>query len=677
MDSQKKSEKKAPFIYYVITGLIPVAFFVLLEAGLRFSGYGIDYTVFRHLEGYNSEMLYLNPKLSYKYFPNLNSSVFHPGIGFFENKPENSFRIFVLGGSSAQGYPYAQSASFPSHLQRRLDYLYPDRIIEVINLGSSAINTHTLLDILPEVLNQSPDLILIYAGHNEYYGALGPGSSGSLHPVFSKILLSLREYRTVQLLENLIKSTLQKETSDNASLMQKVIGESSIPLGSDTYKQGIRQFELNFSSMLSKIQKEQIPVIIGTISSNLAGHKPFVSDQKDEAGLSAQDHYEQAQSILSLDSIEAKSHYLKAKELDGLRFRAPQEINSLIHRKARELNIPLVDIDSIFNYNSPYGITGNNLMCDHLHPNMEGYFLISKAFQKTLNHQGLLPQDNVSISEVLLDSLLLKNMPYSRYDSTIARRTLWGLLGSYPFIPKNSPNPNQDKLDNDGFPYTIRALEDVDSIRMVFMNEYLANNDSTAFKREVRVFTNYLPAKEPQYMKMVNYLSRNNLLDQAYPLVFEELNRLKQSITRDKMIGMYYMHVKDYRNAVELFERAANNLKIDTELRLNLGFVHFELGEYEKAVEDYSQVIQLRPKNSEAYHQRAVTRFQLQDYKGTIEDMNQVLALIEKPDFLPYIIRGYARFGLKDREGYCEDWKSAAELGSTEAQELINKYCNP
>ncbi|HVO75336.1 MAG TPA: hypothetical protein VMT35_15005, partial [Ignavibacteriaceae bacterium] len=61
----------------------------------------------------------------------------------------------------------------------------------------TAVNSYTLLDLLPGVLNQKPDLILIYAGHNEYYGALGVGSVesyGSSRTII-KIMIYLNNFK--------------------------------------------------------------------------------------------------------------------------------------------------------------------------------------------------------------------------------------------------------------------------------------------------------------------------------------------------------------------------------------------------------------------------------------------------------------------------------------------------
>ncbi|WP_290665022.1 GDSL-type esterase/lipase family protein, partial [Ignavibacterium sp.] len=172
--------KKPPKWFYLILFLIPVLFFVLLETGLRAFDYGYDFTVFKVVTDYHPDKLFLNPEIPYKYFYGTRSVPSALPDGFDKEKKPNAFRVFVLGGSSTAGWPYVPNASFPRQLKRKLELLYPENNIEVINLGISAINSYTLRDFVPAVLEQKPDLILIYAGHNEYYGALGVGSTVSL-----------------------------------------------------------------------------------------------------------------------------------------------------------------------------------------------------------------------------------------------------------------------------------------------------------------------------------------------------------------------------------------------------------------------------------------------------------------------------------------------------------------
>jgi len=61
-------------------------------------------------------------------------------------------------------------------LKHRLSHTFPNKNIEVINTGITAVNSYTLWDLTDDIIEQKPDLVIIYAGHNEYYGALGVGS---------------------------------------------------------------------------------------------------------------------------------------------------------------------------------------------------------------------------------------------------------------------------------------------------------------------------------------------------------------------------------------------------------------------------------------------------------------------------------------------------------------------
>lgn len=82
---------------------------------------------------------------------------------------------------------------------------YPERSFEVINLGLSAINSFTVLDWIPEVIEQDPDLLIIYMGHNEFYGAYGTGATISLGNSggITRFILSLQRFHLVQLLNSI------------------------------------------------------------------------------------------------------------------------------------------------------------------------------------------------------------------------------------------------------------------------------------------------------------------------------------------------------------------------------------------------------------------------------------------------------------------------------------------
>ena len=171
LSAQKKT------LFYIITISIPVLFFVILEAGLRIGDYKGNNALFVDPGIPTAEYLMPNPNFASRYFFYTNT-VPSPSIDvFLAEKPENGFRVFAMGGSSAAGYPYGFNGTFSRVVNDVLQDAMPNRSVEVVNLGISAVNSYTLFDQVDEIIEQEPDAILIYAGHNEFYGALGVGSS--------------------------------------------------------------------------------------------------------------------------------------------------------------------------------------------------------------------------------------------------------------------------------------------------------------------------------------------------------------------------------------------------------------------------------------------------------------------------------------------------------------------
>ena len=87
---------------------------------------------------------------------------------FLADKPPGARRIFVLGGSTVQGRPYAIETAFSTWLELSLQAAAPERRWDVVNCGGVSYASYRLLPILQEVLAYEPDLIVLYCGHNEF-----------------------------------------------------------------------------------------------------------------------------------------------------------------------------------------------------------------------------------------------------------------------------------------------------------------------------------------------------------------------------------------------------------------------------------------------------------------------------------------------------------------------------
>ena len=344
----------------------------------------------------------LNPDVTGRYFLNTKDLPQSNNDAFDIVKRKNSFRVFVMGESSAAGFPFSPNGTFSRYIRDRLELIYPDTHIEVINLGITATNSYTIRDLIPGVLEQKPDLILIYAGHNEYYGAFGVGSTENIGNSRSIVnfFIWLNKFKSVEMLRgginammSLFTSDVDKDISRGGTLMARIVKEQLIPFNSESFNVGIKQFEGNFKDILRMTQEAGVPVVIGTLVSNLKDQKPFIAVGGD-SNENADSVYLKAQHQLELGKTHlANSLFRQAKDLDALRFRAPEEINEIIKRLAEKYNCGFINVDSIFNANSPDGIVGNNLTVDHLHPSLSGYLLMGKIYFEAIERNGFLPDD--------------------------------------------------------------------------------------------------------------------------------------------------------------------------------------------------------------------------------------------------------------------------------------------
>ncbi len=83
-------------------------------------------------------------------------------------KPPHGARVFVYGESSAAGSPWGPWASFARSLEEQLKALArPGVDVEVMNFGVSAIASDRAALLVEWTMEDAPDLVIVYLGHNE------------------------------------------------------------------------------------------------------------------------------------------------------------------------------------------------------------------------------------------------------------------------------------------------------------------------------------------------------------------------------------------------------------------------------------------------------------------------------------------------------------------------------
>ena len=491
-----------------------------------------------------------------------------------------------MGGSSAEGFPYSPMGSFSRYIRRRLELVYPNTPVEVINLGMTAVNSYTLLDLLPGVLKQKPDLILIYAGHNEYYGALGVGSVQSYGSsrFFIKLILYLDNFKVTQLLRNSIHWVLSLfvtgHRKDAGTLMSRMAKDKYILLNSEEYNDGLRQFKYNLIDMLHMIKDKGVPVILGRLVSNLKDQKPFIS--VNTSGYKNADQvYEEAKVELNNNNIKkADSLFILAKDLDALRFRAPEKMNKIIDDLGKEFQVPTIPIDSIFDSASPGGIVGNNLLVDHLHANIKGYQLMGKVFYDSMKKMRYLPKtENTKIPFDEQDSLARANFVFTKLDSIIGNDNITLIKNNWPYVKKKIVMSEFQQKD---FINLLHPKDLTDSIAM-YRIEGMPWVDAHLLAAKT-----YLQRDD-----IKNYLNHINVLLYQYPVLkdfntlityFYKKNKIDLSDYTAKRVGIIQLFRGKFDEAIKYLTKANKSNPKDPLLLYNLSLAYSKKNDFKSAL---------------------------------------------------------------------------------------------
>ncbi|GGW88117.1 SGNH/GDSL hydrolase family protein [Alteromonas halophila] len=430
---------------------IPLLFLAGAEITLRLTGVGSEYPLFVNA----SQPGYLkpNPDLVKRFVhqgsqaPNVSPDTYF----FKQQKPANTLRLVVMGGSTAAGFPYGRFGSPAGLLQQRVQASYPDRDIEVLSVALSSVNSYTLRDIADEVAAIQPDAVLIYAGHNEYLGIMGAGATTGGH-MANLAFLALNEFRLFQVLQRALApaqaaSAGADTSSAGRTVMATLARDRAIALDSDVYHQGIKQFTDNMTAVLRTFRQSNIPVLLSTLAANEADQPPFKSSPTPGLQLpalpstetikqaiqqfpdSAKLYYMLANTQADSDPDAAHQNYIQAMDRDLLRFRAPSRFNALIKQFSQASGVYLVDSAAALRHDSDTRSIGRQHMLEHLHPNERGYFIVAQRFYEVLEDTGLLPVSTNRISQ----QVAWQQRPLTAIDSLYASYKIAALTSDYPF----------------------------------------------------------------------------------------------------------------------------------------------------------------------------------------------------------------------------------------------------
>jgi len=489
--------------FLAITLLLPLLLFGAAELLLRATGIGALEPLFvpaPEATGY----LQPNPDAVQRFFPDPAAA---PDVSidttwFPAKKPDGGLRVFVQGESSAAGFPYGRWASPAALLAGRLQATYPDRDVEVIGTGMAAVTSYVLLDFADEIIAQRPDAIVIYTGHNEYLGIGGVGSSfaSARSPTVARAVLALRRLHVYRALERLFASlggASAPPARGDGTLMSRVARERSIPLDSELYRRGLEQFEGNLDRLLARYRAAGIPVFVGTLASNLRDQPPFVSGPAGEPGGSADESFALAKQHDVAGRYEAaRSAYVAAKDRDQLRFRAPEAFNDVIRRVAARNGATVVESEAALAAAARNFIIGGDLMLEHVHPNVEGYFRLASSFYGPMVAR-------FGNEQTVDDATARRDIPVTEVDRLQGQYRVELLKNDWPFVPERRPvtlPAPRDRIEEIAQLWFAGRLGWSEAMSQALAWYGQQGNDTEAARVAVNLADAVINAADPQYV---------------------------------------------------------------------------------------------------------------------------------------------------------------------------------
>jgi lysophospholipase L1-like esterase len=441
----RRSSRAFTFILILLPWLILAG----IEGTLRIAGVSKPPPFYLRREFAGRTWLQIHPALGERIF-SLSLRGVTPSPNFqvlSADKPADTKRILCIGESTTAGFPFPVTGGFPALLRGILQEQDPATEWEVVNCGITGISSSTVASLIDEMLIADPDYLVVYLGHNEFYGAGAAQSSG----------LGIRSLRIVRLMQGLLQRPAREQPG---TLMERIAAHASIAPRGPARAKVYRRYQQGIDRILDAASRKGARVILCELVSNERDLYPFGTS----GGAAARAAYDPSrwaagrpspdaagdiasriQQRLAADSLNAGLYYLRgaaravagdagavadfvrARNYDRVPFRAPDPINEILRKTAARRHVPLVPTEKLFRDASPVGAPGSESFVEHLHPTFLGNARIASAVAGEITGRPAGPVTPADAARWLEGSAL------TRFDLYFADLRIAQLLRRWPY----------------------------------------------------------------------------------------------------------------------------------------------------------------------------------------------------------------------------------------------------
>jgi tetratricopeptide (TPR) repeat protein len=342
---------------------------------------------------------------------------------FSARKPAGTVRIFCLGGSDTYGFPRGAAEAYPALLAEKLARAFPERRVEVVNVGGLSYAAYRCVNVLREVSRYEPDACVYLGGNNEYVERRFFASLLA-EPAWRRSLRArLSRLRTYTLLRKLILPATRRGGAEGAArdlFGTRVVRDDSEPMPRSDAEDGAIEasFRASLTQMAEIAREARVLFVLGVPAVNQADWPPDLSLHDPSLALDALRAFDERlaegkrlrgdgaiaeatrafAAAAAIDPRHAEAHYRlgacyhalgrsdsarieynAAIAADATPIRATPRLQETIRSVAAATGATLVDAAALFAEQSEGGLVGRRLMLDYCHPTLEGHERIADA----------------------------------------------------------------------------------------------------------------------------------------------------------------------------------------------------------------------------------------------------------------------------------------------------------
>ena len=294
-----------------------------------------------------------------------------------EKNPQR-LRVVMLGESAVAGFP-SEEYSLGRMTRVLWNDRFPARPMEMATLAMVGSGSHILRKFAAEAMQMKPDVLVIYAGHNEVIGPYGPASQfarGLSSGWLARLSLAVRNTRTGRAMESAIDAAARAMSSGEEKSWKGLDEHRNARVAADdpALDTMLAQTRENFRAIIDLATRHGCKVLVCVPAVNLNDWPPMASATGE--GESAAQEYALGRKLEAEGRIsDAWPHYRRACDLDLLRFRADSRVRQAqrsVFGEKDSPNVALVDADRWLHEWNPDFKSDRTFFLEHVHLSFEG-----------------------------------------------------------------------------------------------------------------------------------------------------------------------------------------------------------------------------------------------------------------------------------------------------------------